>query len=68
VNAHIEADGSLCMGSGNCVELAPRHFTQDEATGLVEVIDADVSEADLPDVERAAQICPAGVIRIEHAS
>jgi ferredoxin len=65
VTGHVKVDGSLCIGSGNCVELAPAHFTQDEDTGLVVLLRSDVEASDEADVERAAVICPAGVIRVE---
>lgn len=61
----VTVDTSLCMGSGNCVELAPAYFGQSEETGMVELITPEVDPADRADVERAALICPAGVIRLE---
>lgn len=57
VSVRVERD--LCIGSGNCVRLAPSVFALDsEQIALV----VDPSAADGTTLERAASRCPAGAI------
>ncbi|PTA47950.1 ferredoxin [Micromonospora sp. RP3T] len=60
----VEVDRDACCGSGNCVLTAPEVFTQDDADGLVLLLAAapPVGNAEL--VRRAADLCPAGAIRV----
>ena len=60
----IVADRARCIGSGNCVMLAPTLFTQREDDGLVEVIDSDVSLDGLPTVSLAVESCPGRALDI----
>lgn len=53
-----------CVGSGNCVELASRKFSQDEDDGKVILVgDDDIDEDEA--VMEAARCCPVGAILID---
>ena len=59
----IVVDRALCDGNGLCAAQAPRYFMldgDDELHLLQDVCD----EADLPDVQRAVQMCPKAALRI----
>jgi ferredoxin len=56
----VERD--LCIGSGNCVELAPGVFELDREELAVVV---DPTAADQATLEEAANCCPAGAIFLE---
>jgi ferredoxin len=59
---HIDVLAERCIGSGNCVEVAPRYFDQDDADGVVEVLVDDVEPEDEDKVTEAADICPVAAI------
>lgn len=52
-----------CGGVERCVELAPDYFEVDDA-GLIKVLRADVSDADLERVTNAVNECPTGALRL----
>ncbi len=60
----VSVDPELCIGTGECVRLAPAAFRIDEARGVsipqpgVETTDPDV-------LEEAAQSCPTRAITVE---
>ncbi|HEX4061337.1 MAG TPA: ferredoxin [Streptosporangiaceae bacterium] len=58
----IEVMPERCIGSGNCVDVAPRYFDQSDLDGVVEVLESDVATADEPAVAEAADICPVAAI------
>ena len=58
----IEVMPERCIGSGNCVDVAPRYFDQSDLDGVVEVLVSDVDAADEPAVAEAADICPVAAI------
>jgi len=59
---HISVAAERCIGSGNCVELAPRYFDQRDLDGVVEVLVSDVDADDESAVAEAADICPVSAI------
>ena len=60
----VEVDVPKCVGSGQCVLLAPDVFDQREEDGMVVLLD-DRPPVDLHDaVREAAVVCPAAVIRL----
>ena len=61
---HVEVDRDACCGSGNCVVTAPAVFDQDDADGLVRLLDPAPPEPVHPLVRRAAHLCPAGAIAL----
>lgn len=56
---HIEVDVGLCIGSGDCVDTAPKVFQLDEDDKAV-VIDPDGASVD--EVVDAAGNCPVSAI------
>ena len=54
----IVVDVEKCMGSGQCVRLAPRVFAQDDVTGLVRLLTDEPSAEDQEAVELAIEACP----------
>jgi ferredoxin len=60
----VEVDVPKCVGSGQCVLLAPDVFDQREEDGMVVLLD-ERPPVDLHDaVREAAVVCPAAVIRL----
>ena len=61
----VSIDRGKCVGSGNCVYIAPDIFSQDDDDGMVilltERLDASLSEA----VAEAAQQCPSMAIQLK---
>ena len=64
----IEVMPERCIGSGNCVDVAPRYFDQSDLGGVVEVLVSDVAVADEAAVAKAADICPVAAILLGVAS
>jgi ferredoxin len=62
-NMHVEVDRDICVGAGNCVLTLPRVFDQDDQ-GVVDLLEADPSDADGELVGRAVRLCPSGAISI----
>lgn len=60
----IAIDRSRCVGAGQCVRVAPEAFDQDEADGLVVLVDAAPADEIAEYVRKAALLCPAQAIRI----
>jgi ferredoxin len=58
----IEVMRERCIGSGNCVDVAPRYFDQSDLDGVVDVLVSDVDAADEAAVAEAADICPVAAI------
>jgi ferredoxin len=60
----VEADTSLCIGSGQCGVIAPGLFgVGDEGTVIVKG-DGSVAEAELAAVENAVALCPVEALRV----
>ena len=60
----LVVDQGACIGAGQCVFLAPNHFTQRDTDGVVELLVSEVDVPDRADVEEAIVQCPAQVIRM----
>ncbi|MFY1593191.1 ferredoxin [Micromonospora sp. WMMD737] len=60
----VEVDRDACCGSGNCVLAAPEVFAQDDSDGLVLLRAAAPPAGSGERVRRAADLCPAGAIRV----
>jgi ferredoxin len=61
----VSADTQKCCSSGMCVVRAPEIFGQDEANGLVKVLQAFPPESLRKAAKDAADGCPVQAIRIE---
>jgi ferredoxin len=61
----VSIDRGRCVGSGNCVYIAPDIFSQDDDDGMVILLterpDASLSEA----VAEAARQCPSMAIQLK---
>ena len=61
----VSIDRGRCVGSGNCVYVAPDIFSQDDDDGMVILLterpDASLSEA----VAEAARQCPSMAIQLK---
>ncbi|WP_141004203.1 ferredoxin [Nocardioides humi] len=53
-----------CIGAGNCVDVAPGHFAQDAATGLVVQLREEVVPEELGAVQMAVDVCPVMAIEL----
>jgi ferredoxin len=60
----LGTDRETCIGSGNCVQLAPRVFDQDE-DGRVALVPGGDPDAAAADVELAVAGCPVGALWLE---
>lgn len=58
----IRIDTETCMGSGNCVFLAPRSFDLDEEDGHSLVTDPEATDEEV--LVAAAEGCPVGAISL----
>jgi len=59
----VTVDPDLCIGSGDCIRLAPRAFRLDEAAG-VSVALPEAASVDRDLVVQAATGCPTQAIRV----
>jgi ferredoxin len=60
----VSVDHDRCRGAGLCALTAPEVFDQDDAEGLVVVLDDSPPESLHDAVRRAAGLCPNAVIRV----
>jgi ferredoxin len=60
----LGTDRETCIGSGNCVQLAPAVFDQDE-DGRVALVPGGDPDGAAADVELAVTGCPVGALRWE---
>lgn len=60
----VVIDRDRCQGAGMCALTAPAVFDQSEEDGRVVVLDAEPPPALEEAVQRAAQLCPNGVISL----
>jgi ferredoxin len=61
----VSIDQARCVGSGQCVLVAPEVFDQREEDGIVLLLDESPSEELHDQVREAAQICPALAIELQ---
>jgi ferredoxin len=59
----IEADATVCAGSGLCAYIAASYFALDE-DNLVTVIRRQVADGELDAVTEAARACPTQALRL----
>lgn len=64
MTARVTIDPELCIGTGECVRLAPEAFRIDEARG-VSVAQPGVATTDDDVLAQAAFNCPTRAIRVE---
>jgi ferredoxin len=64
----VTVDRDRCCGAGTCVSTAPAVFDQDEADGIVILLDPHPSGEDLRAARDAAGVCPAGVIELDESA
>jgi ferredoxin len=55
-------DADLCTECGDCITALPAYFRKVEGEEIAEVHKADVSDADLPNLEKMMADCPASAI------
>jgi len=60
----VEVDTRRCASSGNCADVAPEVFTQDDETGVVVLLEAHPAPESTADVEQAESLCPARAIQL----
>lgn len=63
LKVHIDRD--KCVGSGQCVFLAPVVFGQREEDGIVELLVDEVDNSLNETVKAAERNCPASAIEVE---
>jgi len=63
VHPVVEVDEELCIGSGECVALAPKAFSLG-ASDLIVTVLGTAPHVDLDTLEDAAVSCPTGAIQI----
>lgn len=63
----IVLDRGLCQGHGVCTGESPVHFRL-ASDGSLELIKADVTDAERRDVENAVKYCPNFALRLEPMS
>jgi len=61
----VSVDRALCLGSGTCVNMAPDYFRMEE-TGRSTLVRSLLPQD--PDLEDAAELCPAMAIQVRSAT
>lgn len=62
-NVHVEVDEDLCVGTGDCVRIAPQAFALERGDRVARVLPT-VGDADVEDLIDAAMNCPTQAIRV----
>lgn len=62
--AQVSAARDRCVGAGQCVLAAPAVFDQDEAEGLVLVLDQKPPASQADAVRAAVRACPSGALAL----
>lgn len=60
----VRVDRDKCIGVGNCVEIMPDVFDQDEDDGIVILLQEEVDDSRLDELQQAADVCPVHAILI----
>ena len=60
----VEVVDGRCIASGNCVDVAPDLFDQDDDDGLVIVLKSEFNRGEEPAARRAANVCPVVALQI----
>ncbi|WP_148573838.1 ferredoxin [Nocardioides caldifontis] len=60
----LRVDRDRCIGSSNCVVVMPDVFDQDEAEGLVQLLDDSGAGHDEDALHDVAYACPAQAIEV----
>lgn len=63
---HVTVDQDLCEGHGQCLMAAPEVFDLPDGIDKVVVLNADPPEHLRAAVVRAAAMCPAQALHVEH--
>ncbi len=63
----VHIDQVKCVGSGQCVFLAPVVFGQREEDGIAELLIDEVDESFNENVKSAERNCPASAIEVEES-
>jgi ferredoxin len=61
----VRVERDKCVSSGQCALVAPEVFDQDEADGVVVLLQEEPPEQMHAQVREAAHVCPASVIGIQ---
>jgi ferredoxin len=61
----VNVDADICIGSGQCVLIAPDVFDQDDEEGTVIVLTDVIAAGGEQRVREAAASCPARVITLD---
>ncbi|MFT3797496.1 ferredoxin [Microbacterium sp.] len=61
----VIAEIDKCIGAGQCVRAAGDVFTQDDDTGLVEVLVEHPDDSRRAAVETAVRLCPTHALKLE---
>ena len=62
---NVSTDQTKCVGSGQCVLAAPGVFDQRDSDGIVALLQDAPPQSQWANVREAADLCPAGAIRIQ---
>ena len=60
----IHIDEDLCVGTGDCVRIAPGAFTIPDGGDIVELLPT-ADQQPIADLRRAAYDCPTGAITVD---
>jgi ferredoxin len=68
VSLTVEVDAPRCASSGNCADVAPTVFTQDDDTGVVVLLEQHPGAEFEAEVRQAEALCPAQAILVRSSS